>query len=154
MNKLTGTVLTLSVAGGVLLTTTPQAQAATTLRAQALAVGKKQIGDPYVYGATGPSSFDCSGLLYYSYGKVGKRLPRVAQSQYNSSRKVSASNRKPGDLIFIGYSSGSIYHAGFYAGFWDGYGWMLDAPKPGRTVGYHKIKYYTAGSPRAFYGRY
>jgi len=132
----------------------PDAHAAPSLSTRAMDVAKKQIGDPYKYGAAGPDRFDCSGLVQYSYKKVGKKIPRVAQSQYNSTKKVSPSHRKPGDLIFIGNSSGSIYHAGIYAGFWDGHGWMLDAPKPGKKVGFHQIRYYTAGSPRAFYGRY
>lgn len=138
---------------GGTLALAPDAHAATTAQ-RALSVAKAQKGDPYKYGATGPNAFDCSGLVKYSYAKVGKSVPRVAQDQYNRSKKVSPSERKPGDLIFIGSSSGNIWHAGFYAGFWDGYGWMLDAPKPGRTVGYHKIKWYTDGSPRAYYGTY
>jgi cell wall-associated NlpC family hydrolase len=154
MNKISGIAVSSLVAGGLVLTMATDSQAATTLRSKAEAVAKKQIGDPYKYGATGPSSFDCSGLNYYSYNKVGKRLPRTAQGQYNSSHKVSPSGRKPGDLIFIGNSSRSIYHTGIYAGFWSGHGWMLDAPKPGRTVGYHQIRYYTGGAPRAYYGRY
>lgn len=140
---------------GAGLMTAPDAEAATlTTRAKAFNVAKAQIGDWYQWGATGPSRFDCSGLTYYSYKKVGKTLPRVAQDQYNRSVKVSAANRKPGDLIFIGKSSKSIYHVGIYAGFWNGYGWMLDAPRTGRQVGYHKIKDYTAGTPYAMYGRY
>lgn len=138
---------------GVTVAVAPDAHAATTAQ-KALGVAKTKQGSPYLYGAAGPSKFDCSGLTMYSFKKVGKSIPRVAQDQYNRSAKVSPSSRKPGDLIFIGSSSGNIWHAGFYAGFWDGYGWMLDAPKPGRTVGFHKIKNYTGGSPRAYYGRY
>lgn len=153
MNK----TLTFSVAAlvgfGATVALAPDAHAATTAQ-KALSVAKDQKGDPYKWGATGPNAFDCSGLVKYSYAKVGKSVPRVAQDQYNRSKKVSPSNRKPGDLIFIGKSSGGIYHAGFYAGFWDGYGWILDAPKPGQDVGYHKIKNLTAGSPKAYYGRY
>lgn len=154
MNRLVATsaVLAAALGGGVVIAT--PAEAATSLKMRAFSVAKQQRGDWYQWGAEGPSRFDCSGLTYYSYGKVGKRLPRVAQAQYNSSRKVSPSSRQVGDLVFIGRSSGSIYHVGIYAGTWNGYGWMLDAPKPGRQVGYHKIKDYTAGAPQAFYGRY
>lgn len=154
MNKLAGAAVSLSVAGGMVLAAAPSSQAATTIRSKAMAVAAKQKGDPYVWGATGPNAFDCSGLVYYSYNKVGKRLPRTAQAQYNSSHHHSPSNRHKGYLIFIGTSSRSIYHVGIYAGFWDGHGWMWDAPKPGRTVGLHQIRYYTAGAPRAFYGSY
>lgn len=153
MNRLVATsaIVAASLAGGVVIATPAEAA---TLKARAFSVAKAQRGDWYQWGAAGPSRFDCSGLTYYSYRKVGKTLPRTAQSQYNRSTKVSPSHRQPGDLIFIGRSSGSIYHVGIYAGFWDGYGWMLDAPRTGRQVGYHKIKDYTAGAPQAFYGRY
>lgn len=140
-----------TLVGGVLAASPAEAA---TLKARAFNVAKAQRGDWYQWGATGPSRFDCSGLTLYSYKQVGKTLPRTAQQQYNRSTKVSPSHRQPGDLIFIGRSSGSIYHVGIYAGFWDGYGWILDAPRTGRQVGYHKIKDYTAGAPQAFYGRY
>ena len=112
----------------------PSSQAATSIKDKAYSTGKAQIGDPYRYGATGPNAFDCSGLIYYSYKKNGKTLPRVAQSQYNRSTKISAKNRKVGDLVFFG-SPSNIYHVGFYAG----NGKVLHAPKPGRTVKYEKI---------------
>lgn len=153
VNKLASTAVCTALAGGMILATASDSQAATPLKIRALNVAKSHIGDPYVYGAAGPHSFDCSGLVKYSYSKVGKSIPRTAASQYNSMHHVSAANRQVGDGIFIADSHG-VYHTGFYAGFWDGHGWMLDAPKPGRTVGYHQIRYYTAGAPRALYGRY
>jgi cell wall-associated NlpC family hydrolase len=133
------------------------AEAATPLKLRALNVAAAQKNDPYQWGAAGPSRFDCSGLVYYSYKKSGKTLPRTAQSQYNSSKKVSPSNRQKGDLIFIGTSSRGIYHVGIYAGFWSGKGWMWNANTGsyrGRKVVLAPIKEYTAGSPRAYYGRY
>lgn len=131
-----------------------EAHAAPSLAQRALSVAAAQKGDPYKWGAKGPDRFDCSGLTYYSYRKSGKILPRTAQSQYNKSKHVAPSDRKVGDLVFIGKSSGGIYHVGIYAGFSGGYGWFWDAPKPGRTVGKHRIKDYTGGSPRAYYGRF
>lgn len=112
----------------------PEASAATSVAARAYNTAKAQIGDPYRYGAAGPNAFDCSGLLYYSFKKNGKTLPRVAQSQYNKSTKISAKNRRVGDLVFFG-TPGNIYHVGFYAG----NGKVLHAPKPGRNVKYEKI---------------
>lgn len=135
----------------------PEAEAATTIRARALEIAGAQKGDPYQWGAEGPNAFDCSGLTYYSYHKAGKTLRRTAQQQYNSSAKVSPSNRKVGDLVFIGKSSGGIYHVGIFAGVKDGKGWMWNANTGsyrGRKVVLAPISEYTAGSPRAFYGRY
>jgi cell wall-associated NlpC family hydrolase len=132
------------------------AEAAVPLKVQALNVAAAQKNDPYRYGATGPNAFDCSGLTTYSYKKVGKTIPRTAQAQYNKATKVSPSNRQKGDLIFIGKSSGSIYHVGIYAGFWDGKGWMWNANTGdyrGHKVVLAPIREYTAGSPRAYYGR-
>lgn len=155
MNKTLSFSLAALAGFSVTLAVTPDAHAASTsVPVKALNVAQSKTGAPYKYGAAGPSRFDCSGLLMWSYGKVGKKLPRVAQSQYNSSVKVSPSHRKVGDLIFIGKSSRGIYHAGIYAGFWAGHGWMLDAPHTGSTVGLHKISNYTAGSPKAYYGHY
>lgn len=134
------------------------AEAATpTLAVRALSTAAAQKGDPYRWGATGPNAFDCSGLTYYSYRRNGKTLARTAQGQYNKSYKVSPSHRKPGDLVFIGRSSGSIYHVGIYAGYWSGKGWMWNANTGsyrGRKVVLAPIAEYTYGSPRAYYGRY
>lgn len=159
MNKLTGTALSITVAGGLIIAATPHAEAATTIRSQALAEAKRHKGDPYQWGATGPHRFDCSGLVMYSFGKVGKKLPRTAQVQYNNGRKVSPSNRRPGDLVAIGYSANSIYHIGIYAGKWkDSHGvvrgWMWDAPHTGSYVGAHPIYWYTKGAPHAYYSEY
>lgn len=122
----------------------PTADAATSIKAKAYSTGKAQLGDPYKYGAAGPNAFDCSGLIYYSYKKNGKTLPRVAQSQYNKSKHISKANRQVGDLVFFG-STGNIYHVGFYAG----NGKVLHAPKPGRDVKYEKI-----WTSQVHYGRF
>jgi cell wall-associated NlpC family hydrolase len=156
MNKLTGTAMTLAVAGGMVVATATSSEAA-TLRSRALNIAAAQKGDPYRWGATGPRSFDCSGLTLYSFKKAGKTLPRTAQGQYNKSHKVAPSKRTKGDLVFIGRSSKSIYHVGIYAGFWNGKGWMWNANTGsyrGRKVVLAPISEYTAGSPKAYYGRY
>lgn len=80
-------------------------------------VATAQLGKPYVYGANGPSSFDCSGFTKYVFKKaIGKTIPRTAQSQYNSYKHVSAKNAKAGDLIFFGTSKKNITHVGIYKG--------------------------------------
>ncbi|MHA8138532.1 C40 family peptidase [Lactobacillaceae bacterium Scapto_B20] len=82
----------------------------------------------YVWGATGPSSFDCSGFTKYVYKQaLGVNLQRTAQAQYNSNKKVSVSNLKKGDLVFFGSSARSISHVGMYIG----NGKMIDAQNRG-----------------------
>ncbi|WP_235810909.1 C40 family peptidase [Secundilactobacillus paracollinoides] len=91
-------------------------------------VAKSELGKSYSYGATGPSSFDCSGLTQYVYEKAAyKTLPRTAQSQYNTYTHVSKANLEKGDLAFFGTSTGSITHVGMYIGS----GKMLDAQDDG-----------------------
>ncbi|HSP38445.1 MAG TPA: C40 family peptidase [Frankiaceae bacterium] len=89
----------------------------------------RQTGKPYVYGAAGPNSFDCSGLVQYSYRLAGRSLPRTAQQQHDVARPISAASARPGDLVFFGPSRG-IYHDGIYVGF----GAMRDAPHTGAVV--------------------
>ena len=121
-------------------TSTQRADAAVSASVsyQAVRVAAAQKGIRYVWGGTSPrTGFDCSGLTKYVYGKVGKRLPRTAQAQYNAAYKISRSSARPGDLVFFG-GSRSIYHVGVYAG--GGYIWH--APKPGKRVS--KVKLWTS----------
>ena len=87
---------------------------------QVLSYARAQIGKSYVWGAQGPSSFDCSGLTYYVYkNSVGITLPRVSSAQGNVGVAVSKSNLQPGDLVFFdtsGANNGQITHVGIYAG--------------------------------------
>ena len=99
-------------------------------------------GVPYVRGGTTPKGFDCSGYTSYVFAQMGISLPRVAAAQYNWADKISASDRKPGDLMFWS-NGGGVHHVAIYAG--DGKMW--DSPRPGRRVG--KISIW--GSP--MYGR-
>ena len=71
-----------------------------------------------MYGAAGPTKFDCSGFTMYVWGRQGKRLPHNSSQQYSSSavRHISKSSKAVGDLIFMKNSSGRITHVGIYAG--------------------------------------
>ncbi|QEQ93913.1 peptidase [Streptomyces phage Kardashian] len=126
-----------------------QAEAAPTLRSKAMASALTQKGAKYVYGAEGPYSkgYDCSGLTYWAYKKHGKTLPRTAQGQYNSSKKIKSKDRKVGDLIFIKDSrTGYIYHVGIFTKTVNGKGWMVNAntgPYRGRKVVEAPIAEYT-----------
>jgi len=101
---------------------------------QLIAFLKAQIGKPYVYGATGPSSYDCSGLTQAAFASVGVTLPRTSQEQSTVGTPVSTSALEPGDLIFWG-GEGSAYHVGVFIG--DGQ--YLDAANPSTPVGIHQL---------------
>lgn len=129
-------VLTLAAVGGSLVVpgAVPEAHAATAHAGKALKVASSKKGAPYGYGATGPSRFDCSGLTLYAYKKAGKKLPRTAHQQYNKTKRVAASSRKAGDLVFF-QSGGRVYHVGIYAG----KGKIWHSPKRGSWVKLDKI---------------
>lgn len=105
---------------------------------KAVKVAKRQVGDPYSYGATGPNSFDCSGLTQYSYGKAGIGLPRTSGAQASHARSVSRKNLRRGDLVFF-HSGGSVYHVGIYWGRNNGHRLIIDSPQPGQRVGFTRI---------------
>jgi len=99
------------------------------LGAKAVYLASLQAGKPYVYGANGPDSFDCSSLVQYVYKQLGRNLPRTAEAQYEATLHVDPSHKQVGDLIFFG-SPGNMYHVGIYAG--DGKMWA--APHSGDVV--------------------
>jgi cell wall-associated NlpC family hydrolase len=86
-----------------------------------------QLGDPYVWGADGPSSYDCSGLMMYAWGKAGVSLSHSSKAQASEGRRVSKSQLMPGDLVFY-YSP--ISHVAMYIGG----GRIVHAPRPGKSV--------------------
>ncbi|MFF4423919.1 NlpC/P60 family protein [Streptomyces sp. NPDC001549] len=103
----------------------PPADGSRAARAVAFAYGA--IGKPYVWGATGPGSFDCSGLTQAAWLSAGVSLPRTTYTQINAGRRVSRDQLAPGDLVFF-YSG--VTHVGLYVG----NGQMVHAPRPGSTV--------------------
>ncbi|HEX5190044.1 MAG TPA: NlpC/P60 family protein [Streptosporangiaceae bacterium] len=103
-----------------------------SLGVQALRIAMTKIGDPYVWGAAGPNSFDCSGLVMWAYAQLGISLPHFTGAQWNSGVHVPRSQLQPGDLLFF-YSG--ISHVGIYVG----NGFMLDAPTFGIPVGIHPV---------------
>jgi hypothetical protein len=84
------------------------------LNTQVLAEAKRHIGQQYVWGAAGPSTFDCSGLVKYSYGKFGYATPRVSEAQAVAARLIPASRARPGDLVFTHDTQGDVYHVGLF----------------------------------------
>ena len=123
-----------------------QARTATTLRLEAVAkhaqylrvqqvrtelvkVAKKQVGDRYSAGSSGPNAFDCSGLTRYVYKTVtGKDLPHYSGAQYARVKKIKRSQAQPGDLVF--FLRGGAHHVGIYIG----NGRMVDAAGYGKGV--------------------
>jgi len=100
---------------------------ANTVGAQALQAAISRLGYPYIWGAAGPTSFDCSGLVMWAYQQVGIALPHFTVSQYNSGVHVSRNDLEPGDLVFF---FPNISHVGMYIG----NGMMINAPNFGEDV--------------------
>lgn len=101
--------------------------------AEMLAAARSRLGDPYVWGATGPDSFDCSGLTQWSYAHAGIALPRTAAEQWFSGPHPAMSQLEPGDLLFWAYDlndPASIHHVAIYIG----NGMMIAAPHTGENV--------------------
>ncbi len=99
----------------------------------ALRAAESRSGLPYVWGAAGPSSFDCSGLVQWSFAQAGISMPRVAADQARAGLVVPVSQLQPGDLLFYHTDPtdpGYISHVAIYLG----NGWMIQAPQPGMDV--------------------
>jgi cell wall-associated NlpC family hydrolase len=114
-------------------TTLPDVPAPNSVAAAAIKAAATRLGLPYVWGATGPSSFDCSGLTQWAYAQAGVRLPRTSRAQYAELPKVPLDQLAPGDLVFYAVdvtNPGSIHHVGIYLG--DGL--SLYAPQTGSVV--------------------
>ena len=99
----------------------------------ALKAAESRRGLPYVWGAEGPSSFDCSGLVEWAFAQAGVSMPRVAADQARTGPSVPVTQLQPGDLLFYHTDPtdpGYISHVAIYLG----NGWMIQAPQPGMDV--------------------
>jgi cell wall-associated NlpC family hydrolase len=111
--------------------------------ADAVKTAYDQLGDPYAWGASGPGSFDCSGLTMFAWAAAGVSLPHSSSAQYDAVRHIDVADLQPGDLVFY-YSP--ISHVGIYVGG----GRIIDAPYPGRSVhvvGLYSMPLVGAGRP-------
>jgi cell wall-associated NlpC family hydrolase len=100
---------------------------------RAVAFARGQLGKPYLWGASGPSSYDCSGLAMAAYRSAGVWLPRVSRAQWHAGPRVGLGSLAPGDLVFFAYDVGNpatIHHVGIYVGG----GAMVEAPYSGARV--------------------
>ncbi len=114
----------------------PNRSGAISSKGQAVVeLAKQHLGKAYVYGATGPNNFDCSGLVYYVYKQMGVTLNRVAADQMSNGTYVPANALQPGDIVGFTNSSGYVNHVGIYAG----NGMMIHSPQTGDVVKYESI---------------
>lgn len=100
--------------------------------AAAVLAARSAVGKPYVWGATGPTAFDCSGLMVWSYRQAGISLPRTSAAQRHAGRQVPLSQAQPGDLVTY---RGDASHVAIYAG----NGQVIHAPYPGARVRYDPV---------------
>jgi peptidoglycan DL-endopeptidase CwlO len=98
-----------------------------------IAYAEAQLGKPYLWGATGPDAFDCSGLAMMAYRTAGITIPRTSQQQWAAGPQVPASQVQPGDLVFFAGSEGTVTAPG-HVGIITGHGTMIDAPYTGQVV--------------------
>ena len=106
----------------------------------AISSALRETGKPYVWGATGPNSFDCSGLMLRAYEDAGIVLPRVSRDQYGAGRHVPVQQAQPGDLLFWGYDKGdpdTIHHVAMYLGG----GKMMEAQQTGVPLGVRSVRF-------------
>lgn len=94
---------------------------------KAVQLAKSKLGKPYKWGATGPNSFDCSGLVYWVAKQLGKSIPRTSSQQSNFGQAVSKNNLQAGDCVFFG---SPVHHVGIYVGG----GQYIHAPQTGDVV--------------------
>jgi len=95
-----------------------------------IAFARAQLGEPYVWGAAGPSSWDCSGLTLMAWRQAGVQLSHYTGAQYEETQRVPISQLQPGDLVFYGNSGPTSHHMGLYIGG----GQMIHAPNPSTVV--------------------
>lgn len=103
-----------------------------------------ETGKPYVWGGTGPDTYDCSGLMQVAFSRAGVVLPRTAREQYNAGAHVPLAQAQPGDLVFWGYDShdpDSIHHVALYLGA----GKIMEAQQSGVPLGTRPVSFTERG---------
>jgi cell wall-associated NlpC family hydrolase len=96
-------------------------------------IAMAQRGDAYAYGAAGPASFDCSGLIRYAYSRAGLAVPRTSSAQAAAARRIAKKDLRSGDLMFF-YGSGGVYHAAIFLRWSRGHAVMVHSPGSGQRV--------------------
>lgn len=109
---------------------------------RAIAFATDQLGKPYVWGAAGPSTYDCSGLVLRAWNAGGVVLPRTSREQYGAGSHLPVAAAQPGDLLFWAYdrsNAATIHHVAIYLGRRNGRPTIIEAPEPGKSVQYRTI---------------
>ncbi|MFF1815832.1 C40 family peptidase [Kribbella sp. NPDC058245] len=115
----------------------------------AISFALSQLGDMYLWGGTGPSRWDCSGLMMGAWQRAGVQLPHYSVAQYEQTRHIDEDELRPGDLIFWALNPndpGTIHHVAMYIGG----GRMIHAPRTGKPVQIQSVYYW---EPPDFFGR-
>ena len=97
---------------------------------RAVALARQQLGKMYKWGAEGPDRFDCSGLTYFVYGKLGIQMPRVSTKQARVGREIPREQLKPGDMLYFNTQGSGVNHVGIYVGGMK----FIHAPRKGMPV--------------------
>jgi len=110
-------------------------------------LAKSKLGCKYVWGATGPNTFDCSGLMLWCHKQLGISIPRTSLTQSKSGKLVSKSSLQVGDLVFFKTTSAEVGHVGMYVG----NGQFIHAPNKSKPVKYDSLSssYYSSRYVRA-----
>lgn len=111
--------------------------------AAAIAYAQQQAGKPYLWGATGPDSFDCSGLVMMAYRAAGIAIPRTSQAQWAWGPRIQPGHEQPGDLVFFAGADGTRASPG-HVGIVLGHGMMIEAEQTGVPV--HVVSYASRGA--------
>lgn len=124
-----------------------QAQRSYTSTSAAIAqTALTQVGRPYVTGGASPRGFDCSGLVFWSYGRHGVKVPRLSKDQASAGSKVGRANLRPGDIVVF-----RIPRSGYHTGIYTGKNNFVHSPKPRAKVRVESLntsywrRYYVSG---------
>jgi len=107
--------------------------------------GATRLGAPYVYGASGPNVFDCSGFIRWAWLQLGVELPHNSVAQWNVVERIRIDQLQPGDLVFNSEGGGSPGHVGIYVGD----GMMIHSPSSGNVVRYDPLSWWTGATTTA-----
>src|SRR5262249_51044823 len=128
-----GFVVSSAVGRGAPKCAPTMALTSSTYASVAITFASQQLGKPYLWGATGPDAFDCSGLTMMAYRSAGIDIPRTANQQWRWGPRVASGQVQPGDLVFFAGARGTTKAPG-HVGLVIGHGLMIDAPSAGLPV--------------------